>query len=142
VRRMLDYALARGVPPEKISIGIPTYSIWWLPVHSEDLGARVAGREIAHARALEAMGEGAPAPVWLPEVGAQYTFWANEGIYEWLFLEDARTLESKLDLFGEYPGLRGISAWVLGAEDPAIWEVLDRRLPATRDTSPARGATP
>ena len=72
---------------------------------------------------------------WLPEIGAQFTFWSNEGIYEWLFLEDARTLDAKLDLFEEYPGLRGISAWVLGAEDPAIWGVLERRMPASRADS-------
>ena len=59
-------------------------------------------------------------------------FWSNEGIYEWLFLEDARSLEEKLNLFEEYEGLRGISAWVMGAEDPEIWDVLSRRMPAAR----------
>jgi len=136
VRRMLEHALAQGVPPEKISLGIPTYSVWWLPVYTEAGGARVAGREIPHVRAMEELGKGTGRLEWLPEIGAHYAFWSNEGIYEWLFIEDARTLEAKLDLFEAYPGLRGISAWVLGAEDPAIWGVLDRRLPASRDPSP------
>lgn len=127
VREMLNYALAQGVPPEKISLGIPTYSGWWHPVHDEARGARVAGTEIGHARAVELLG--ANELTWLPDVGAHYAFWSNEGIYEWIFLEDARSLNAKLDLFEEYGALRGISAWVMGAEDPAIWDVLDERMP-------------
>lgn len=130
MRRMLEHALAEGVPPGKISLGIPTYSGWWTPVHDEERGARVAGREIGHTKALTELATGNADLRWLSDVGVQYAFWPNEGIYEWLFLEDARSLEAKLDLFDEYEGLRGISAWVLGAEDPAIWDVLARRMPA------------
>ncbi|MFV1986482.1 MAG: glycosyl hydrolase family 18 protein [Gemmatimonadota bacterium] len=132
VRRMLDYALDSGVPAEKISLGIPTYSGLWYPVYDEDRGARVGGFEVSHTRAREAVERHDPDLTWLPEVGVHYGFWSNEGIYEWLFLEDARSLESKLDVFDEYEGLRGVSAWVLGAEDPDIWEVLARRMPAAR----------
>ena len=77
-------------------------------------GARVAGREIGHAKALTELARGKAALRWLPEVGVHYAFWSNEGIYE-------------------YEGLRGVSAWVLGAEDPAIWDVLARRMAAGRD---------
>jgi spore germination protein YaaH len=129
VRRMLDHALAQGVPPGKISLGIPTYSGWWHPVYDESRGARVAGSEIGYGRALEELGRGGGELVWLPSIAAHYAFWPNEGIYEWLFLENARSLESRLNLFDEYEGLRGISAWVMGAEDPAIWAVLDARMP-------------
>lgn len=135
VRRMLEYALGEGVPPEKISLGIPTYSGFWSPVHNEARGARVGGFEIHHSRALDEIEEHGPELTWLPELGVHYGFWSNEGIYEWLFLENARSLERKLDLFEEYEGLRGVSAWVLGAEDPDIWEVFDRRLPASRGGS-------
>ncbi len=132
VRRMLDYAREAGVPAEKISLGIPTYSGSWYPVHDDARGARVGGFEISHERAREALAEYDPALTWVPEIGVHYAFWSNEGIYEWLFLEDARSLEAKLDLFDEYEGLLGVSAWVLGAEDPDIWEVLARRMPAAR----------
>ena len=128
MRRMLEYALSQGVPPQKISLGIPTYSGWWHPVHDEARGARVAGSEIAWSRAQELLTGAGVATEWLPELGVSYAFWPNEGIYEWLFLEDARSLDAKLDLYAEYPGLRGVSAWVLGAEDPAIWDVLSRRI--------------
>ena len=132
VRRMLDHAVSEGVPLDKISIGVPTYSGWWHAVHDSARGARVAGSEISHARALELLAASGEDTEWLPSLGVSYAFWPNESIYEWLFLEDHRSLDAKLDLFEEYYGLRGISAWVLGAEDPAIWDVLARRVEASR----------
>ena len=45
------------------------------------------------------------------------------GVYEWVFLEDARAFKAKLDLAKEKK-LRGFSVWVLGTEDEKIWDVL------------------
>lgn len=61
---------------------------------------------------------------WLEEQGVYYTWWENSGTFEWVFLENARTFETKLGLLDEYPGLRGISVWVLSAEDPGTWDTL------------------
>ncbi|NBW94687.1 MAG: spore gernimation protein, partial [Bacteroidetes bacterium] len=47
------------------------------------------------------------------------------GVFHWVFLENARSMQAKLDLVAEYPGLRGVSIWVLGAEDPDVWPLLD-----------------
>jgi spore germination protein YaaH len=47
------------------------------------------------------------------------------GVNEWVFLEDARSFAAKLALMRE-KRLRGFSAWVLGTEDPEIWDVLAR----------------
>ena len=127
VRTMVEYALGQGVRPEKLSFGIPTYSGHWFPTYDEARGARVVGREIPYARARELLEAAGSEPRWLPERGAHYAFWANDGIFEWLFLEDRRSLAAKLDLFDAYPGLRGLSLWVLGAEDPGIWSVLEKR---------------
>src|SRR5213082_645169 len=49
-----------------------------------------------------------------------FTYYANGGTYEWLFLENARSFEAKLRLMQEKK-LRGFSAWVLGLEDEEIW---------------------
>jgi spore germination protein YaaH len=46
-------------------------------------------------------------------------------VWEWVFLENARSFEAKLGLVREKK-LRGFSAWVLGGEDERIWEVLKR----------------
>jgi len=127
MREMIDWVLARGVPPEKISLGVPVYSDYWQPTYSETAGARVRGRDISFARANE-LAAASDAPwVWSPDQGVHYTFWRRNVTFDWLFLEDARSFGLKLGLLDEYPGLRGISVWVLGSEDPAIWEVLAQR---------------
>ncbi|MGH7464426.1 MAG: glycosyl hydrolase family 18 protein, partial [Longimicrobiales bacterium] len=63
---------------------------------------------------------------WNDEHQVGYAFFPVGGTFEWIFLEDARSFRAKLDLMRRH-GLRGFSAWVLGPEDPAIWEALPRR---------------
>jgi spore germination protein YaaH len=53
-----------------------------------------------------------------------YTFFENGGLFEYIFFEDARSFRAKVDLIKKYK-LRGFSAWVLGNEDPKVWEVLE-----------------
>jgi spore germination protein YaaH len=127
MREMTDWVLAQDVAPEKISLGVPVYSDHWLPIYSEPNGARVIGRDISFAQA-NALAEDLGAEwTWLPEQGVHYAFGRRNVTFDWLFREDARSFRAKLELFDEYPGLRGISVWVLGSEDPAIWDLLASR---------------
>lgn len=127
MREMMDWVLAQGVAPEKISLGIPSYSDYWLPTYSEESGARVRGRDISFARANELAGAAGAEWTWSGEQGVAYAFWRRNVTFDWIFREDARSFGLKLDLMGEYAGLRGISVWVLGSEDPGIWDVLAAR---------------
>lgn len=129
MRAMLDYALAAGVPPEKLSLGIPAYSGYWYPAHTEERGPHGAGAEIHFDRAMDLIAAHGATLRWLPGEGVHYAFWPNAGTFEWIFLEDRRSFERKVELFESYRGLRGVSVWVLGAEDPGIWEVVEERLP-------------
>jgi spore germination protein YaaH len=52
-------------------------------------------------------------------------------VWEWVFLENARSFAAKLALVRE-KRLRGFSAWVLGGEDPGIWDQLDPRARSAR----------
>jgi spore germination protein YaaH len=63
---------------------------------------------------------------WDAEQGTTWGHFAVGGTWEWVFLEDVRAFRAKLDLRGERR-LRGISAWVLGQEDPRIWDGLPAR---------------
>jgi spore germination protein YaaH len=42
---------------------------------------------------------------------------------EWVFYTDARTFRERLGLVKEH-GLQGFCSWVLGQEDPAVWDGL------------------
>jgi spore germination protein YaaH len=60
-----------------------------------------------------------------------YARWEEGGIFNWLFLEDAHSFVPKFDLAKEHH-LLGISVWVLGTEDPAIWTVLKKQAKTVR----------
>ena len=51
--------------------------------------------------------------------GVPYAYFSNGGVYEWAFLETARSFREKLNLARTYR-LHGFSVWVLGPEDPAM----------------------
>ena len=125
IREMLDYALAQGVPREKISLGLPFYSGYWHPDHFSNGTARVRGREIHFELADSLLSTNNVELAWSDEEGVSYGFWQQFGVFHWIFLENARSLEAKLALYDEYPGLRGVSIWVLNAEDPLVWPLLD-----------------
>ena len=54
-----------------------------------------------------------------------YARWEEAGVFNWLFLEDAKSFIPKFDLVKQHQ-LLGISVWVLGAEDPAMWSALKK----------------
>ncbi len=45
---------------------------------------------------------------------------------EWVYYTDARTFEDRYKLVHDR-GIQGFCAWVLGDEDPAIWDLLSNR---------------
>ena len=121
----LKFVLSTGVPPEKISLGIPSYSDWWYPVYETKTGSRMRGTDISYARVTELVTKYSLHPTWDDQAKASYAMWPNAGVYEHLWIEDARTFEAKLELVRKYK-LRGYSVWVLGTEDPALWRTVGK----------------
>jgi spore germination protein YaaH len=132
----LKFVLSTGVPPEKISLGIPSYSDWWYPVYEEKTGPRARGNDISYERVQELVTKYSLHPTWDDREKAWYAMWPNDGVYEHLWIEDARAFAAKLELARKYK-LRGYSVWVLGTEDPAVWRTIAKasatRGPSTRD---------
>lgn len=110
------------VPAAKISLGIPFYSYYWHPF-AENGKAHVWGRGLDHAEAVGLAERHGAAWQWNDREKVFSTFYEHEGLYEHLYLEDARSFEAKLELLNKY-GFRGISVWRLGHEDPKVWDVL------------------
>lgn len=120
MQQSLDYLLSLGVPPDRISLGIPSYSDWWFPTYTEKDGARMRGNDISYAKADSLLTAAGGHATWDDRAKASYAYWANAGVYQWLWVEDARAFAAKLELVRKYK-LRGYSVWVLGLEDPAVW---------------------
>jgi spore germination protein YaaH len=126
----LDYILAQGVPPEKISLGIPAYSDHWYPTYraprngvGED--ARVRGDDIGYTPLMDIITKAGAKPVWDDKQKAWYAMWESHGVFEHAWLEDARAFKAKLTLVSKHK-LRGYSVWLLGLEDPKTWALLSR----------------
>ena len=116
----LEYVLKLGVPPHKISLGIPGYSDHWFPTWNWRSGSGTGGRDISYADGRQLMSKFGVTARWDPIQKSPYAMWENAGVFEHLWLEDVRAFEAKLQLVRRYK-LRGYSVWLLGMEDPRVW---------------------
>jgi spore germination protein YaaH len=121
----LRYVLSLGVPPSKISLGIPSYSDWWFPSYTEKQGSRMTGRDLPYARAESLLAANHVSARWDTTQHSPRAEWSENGVFRYLWIENARAFTDKLALVSKYR-LRGYSVWVLGTEDPALWPALAR----------------
>lgn len=132
IRASLRYLLAQGVPPQKISLGIPGFSDHWGPMYNWRSGSGTSGRDISYAEGQRLLAQFQVTARWDATQQSAYAMWENDGVFEHLWLEDARAFAAKLQLVRQY-GLRGYSVWILGSEDPRVWS-----LPHTVTKAPRR----
>jgi len=131
VERIVQYLVAEGVSPDKISLGIPNYSVHWFPDYTEERGGFSNGQQVGYAMVQHLLGRNNARVMWNEKAACHYTFWDNDGVYEYMYIEDAQSLKPKLDILKKYK-LKGISVWVLGKEDPEFWTVLHKATAAKK----------
>jgi spore germination protein YaaH len=128
----LDYAL-KYVPKEKLSLGIPLYGYHWFagtPVKAPAQPGfpptdkpNPSAEYIATNDALDlAKAYGGHIEWDLIDRSAWFYFYRDD-TREWIFFTDARTFRERYALVKDR-GLQGFCSWVLGEEDPAIWDLL------------------
>lgn len=124
----LDYAL-RSVPKDKLSLGIPLYGYhWYTAAPTID---KVTGEAIPHPTAdyigtpdaLQLATAYGGKPEWDPLDKTAFFYFYRDQMREWIFYTDARTFLARYRL-AEERGIQGFCSWVLGTEDPAIWNQL------------------
>lgn len=121
----LKYVLSLGVPPGRISLGIPAYSDHWFSAYDPVNGARMRGNDIAYPALTAIIAKAGVEPKWDGRQKARFAMWESHGVFELAWLEDARAFKAKLALVRKYR-LRGYSVWLLGLEDPATWDIIGR----------------
>ena len=89
----------------------------------EKAGPRMRGHDISWTRGMEILGKAHVTPAWDDAQKATFAAWDEKGVFQYVWLEDARAFTAKLDLVRAY-GLRGYSVWKLGDEDPKTWEMI------------------
>lgn len=124
IRANVDYFL-RFIPAAKLSVGVPLWGERWYtradPTIPEQ--ARSWSESVSWAWG-SGLAERYGAPIrWDSTQAVPYAYYTNGGVFEWLFLNDVRSFRAQMALMRE-KHLRGFSAWVLGPEDPRIWDEL------------------
>jgi len=117
MRRAIEFSM-QGVPPEKGTLGLPTYYHDWTGV------GRLTSSSYADAMIL-AQAHGATPAFDATEEEIHFGYNAY-GVHHELWIQSTDTLRRKLALMYEY-GLKGISVWRLGFEDPSFWNLIPPR---------------
>jgi spore germination protein YaaH len=121
----LDYVLAAGVPPAKLSLGLAAYSDYWSTAYDERTGSRGRGRDIGYTELMKIISAAGATPRWDKRQRAWVAMWEDHGVFEHAWIEDARAFKEKAALVRTHR-LRGYSVWLLGSEDPKVWSVVGR----------------
>jgi spore germination protein len=117
MRQALEFSL-QGVPPEKATLGLPTYYHDWTGI------GRLTSSSYADAMTLAQMHGVTPS---FDAVEEEMHFGYDAyGVHHELWIQSPDTLRRKLPLMYEY-GLKGISVWRLGFEDPSFWNLIPAR---------------
>lgn len=120
-------AILKEVSPNKISLGIPSYSGYWFtgkldPGKLEDRYTfRSKEAQISYAKVQSLLNTFNKTLTWQDQWKSSYAFFMNQEKMEYLFVENARSFQERENLaIREH--LRGISIWKLGMEDPEVWK--------------------
>ncbi len=118
VQSVLTYALTK-IPPSKISLGVPLYYWGWNATTQKRVRADGAYSRLQQVRARYGVIEG-----FNPVYQVPYLIYSLGKYIYTIWHEDAQSMQAKLNLM-KADNLRGFSAWVLGVEDPSVWNAIN-----------------
>jgi spore germination protein YaaH len=120
----LEYAL-KFVPREKLSLGIPLYGYHWFagtPVKPADR-PNPSAEYISTSDATDLARAYGGRIEWDATDRTPWFFFYRADEREWIFYTDVRAFRERYQLAKER-GVEGFCSWVLGTEDPGIWDLL------------------
>jgi spore germination protein YaaH len=124
MRATVDFAL-QYIPADKLSLGVPLYGTqWYVQMDpASPLRAGTTGGSVTYAWGSHLIERAGGTIQWDDVQKTSYGSAMVGGVNTWIYFGDVRSFNAQLDLARERK-LRGISAWVLGLEDPRIWDTL------------------
>lgn len=127
---IIKYAL-QYIPADKISLGVPWHSgYWYTGKTSSHAPLHIIATNLTYTEMTRLLKDNNAVLHWDNEDKVNYAIYQKNFLYEYIFAEDAKSFNAKLDLVKKYK-LRGISNWCLSEEDPAIWNVLPKKTGAS-----------
>lgn len=122
VEAVIQYTL-HYVPANKISLGIPTYSGYWYIRNRSHGKISVNLDDISYKQAESILKKVNATLHWDNDNKINYAFYQRDWLNEYLFVENEKSFKAKMALAKNY-GLRGISVFNIGNEDPKIWSAV------------------
>ncbi len=110
----------QNIPAEKLSLGIPAYSVYWFSGHST---VSLHNIEISYADANSIIKRNHGDLFWNKKYKINYSVYEHNWLNEYVYLEDVDSFKAKLALAKKF-NLRGISVFRIGTEDDRIWALL------------------
>ena len=122
----LTYAL-KVVPKEKLSLGISLYGYHWFTgdpgLGKAEKKPNVTAEYISQPNAIYLRDTYGGKEHWDEEDHAPYFWFYRDQMREWIFYTNERAFADRYNL-AKSDGLAGVCSWVLGEEDPGIWNAL------------------
>lgn len=110
----------KEVPKERVINAVPFYTRLWTQENgkttSKALGIKAASKWVK---------ENEVELSWKDDLGLSYGEKSSQGQTQFLWMEDARSLQLKADLIRKYD-LAGTACWKLGLETEDVWEVVGK----------------
>lgn len=117
IKNCLAY-LKDKIPAEKISLGIPLYYWSWNVQSSKKIN--IGGN---YDRLLGIMANSIHWSGFDASLGTAWMYYFDKGQKIAFWFTDKKTMLLRMDIIKQN-NLRGFSAWLLGVEDPAIWQAI------------------
>ena len=128
----------KEVPAEKVISGIPFFTRLWkeTPKTQEELNnqagtedaeypMKVESEALGMTSASERIAQAGVETTWDEEAQQNYAVWTVENETYKIWLEDAQSIEPKLQLMKDHQ-LAGTAAWALGQENSDIWNLIQK----------------
>lgn len=114
------------IPPQKISLGIPTYSSYWKTSNDlshPDTKISVTLTALPYSEVTLLLNKNHANIIWDNNNKNYFAIFDNHFLNTYLFIEDKRAFKAKMQLVKKYQ-LRGISLFDIGNEDPGVWDII------------------
>jgi len=118
---VLSYLYGK-IPPNKLSLGIPFYYYGWDETTPPGEIVRYAGY---YSRLRDIRLSLDPQEWFSDYFGVPYLTYQLDDHQYVIWFDNAKSTKLKIDLINSY-GLRGFSAWVLGMENPDVWNAINK----------------
>jgi spore germination protein YaaH len=122
----LDYAL-KVVPKEKLSLGVALYGYHWFAgdpgLNKPEQHPNPTAESISFTNAIFLRDTYNGKPQWDDDDHTPWFYFTHDDMREWVFYTDRRAFVDRYEL-AKQRGLQGVCSWVLGEEDPAIWDAI------------------